>query len=424
MNNRQINFTFVKTIVFVNLPSFIANRLSGKDKENFSGPVVRIAVVAVALGLSVMLFSVSVLVGFQQEIREKVIGFSAHIQITHFDANESWETAPVTSNQPFYPHIIHTDGIRHIQAFAQKAGIIKTEDQMEGVILKGVGPDFDWNFMKKHLIAGEILSINDTAASDGLIISGIIARKLMLNVGDVARMYFISGAEARPRGRRLIVTGIYETGLEEFDQTNVIGDIRHVQRLNNWDQDQVSGFEIFVDRFQDLEKIGEMVYQQIGYDLNAETVVGKYPQIFDWLRLMDINVVVILVMMIMVAGITVISTLLILILEKTSMIGTLKALGMRNTELRKLFFYLSSRIIIKGMIWGNLIGLGIILLQYYIRFIPLDQESYYVSYVPVSLNIAHILLINTGTLIACLLIIIIPGYIIRRITPVKAIRFN
>jgi len=385
---------------------------------------VRIAIVAVALGLSVMLFSVAVLFGFQKEIREKVIGLSAHIQVSNFDANESWEAAPVSLNQPFYPDIIHIQGVRHIQVFAQKAGIIKTEDQMQGVILKGVGPDFDWDFLKKHLIVGEVISFNDTAASEGLVISGIIARKLMLNVGDDARMYFISGAEAQPRGRKFIVTGIYKTGLEEFDETNVIGDIRHVQRLNNWDADQVSGFEIFVDRFNELEEIGEMVYLQIGYDLNAETVVSKYPQIFDWLRLMDINVVVILIMMILVAGITVISTLLILILERTSMIGTLKALGMKNPDLRKLFFYLSSRIIIKGMIWGNLIGLGIILLQYYTQLIPLDQESYYVSYVPVSLNIAHILLINAGTLTACLMIIMIPGYVIRRITPVKAIRFS
>jgi lipoprotein-releasing system permease protein len=408
----------------LNLPAFIANRLSGKDKENLSGPVTRIAVITIALGLSVMILSVAVLVGFQTEIRNKVIGFSAHIQIDNFDENASYESSPVSINQPFYPGLEDVEGIKHIQVFALKAGIIKTEDQLQGVVLKGIGPDYDWDFLKKHLISGSVFQVNDSIASGELLISGMISKKLKLKVGDEVRMYFLSGSETQPRGRKFTVSGIYETGLEEFDEVYVIGDLRHIQKLNNWNDDMVSGFEVFINDFKSLDKMGEMVYQMIGYDLNAETVTDAYPQIFDWLRLMDINVVIILVLMILVAGITIVSTLLIMILERTNMIGILKALGIKNNDLRKLFVHLTARIIARGLLWGNIAGVGIALIQDWTKILPLEEESYYISYVPVSLNISHILLINAGTFLICLVMVLIPGYIIGRITPVKAIRFR
>jgi lipoprotein-releasing system permease protein len=408
----------------VNLPVFIAKRLSGKDKENLSGPVIRIAVTTIALGIAVMILAVAVLVGFQSEIRNKVIGFSAHIQIDNFDANSSYEASPVSMDQPFYPDLEDVENIRHIQVFALKAGIIKTEDQLHGVILKGIGADYDWDFLKKHLVSGSTFHEFDSAASSELLISGKISSKLKLKAGDEVRMYFLSGSEAQPRGRKFTISGIYETGLEEFDETYVIGDIRHIQSLNNWDDGMVSGFEVFIDDFKSLDKTGEIVYQTIGYDLNAETVTDSYPQIFDWLRLMDINVVIILVLMILVAGITIISTLLIMILERTNMIGILKALGIKNNDLRKLFIYLTARIILRGMLWGNLFGIGIAVIQHYTKALPLDEESYYISYVPVSLSLSHILMINGVTFILCLLLVLIPGYIIGRITPVKAIRFR
>ena len=408
----------------VNLPAFIANRLNSKDKENLSGPVVRIAVATIALGLSVMILAVAVLIGFQSEIRNKVIGFSAHIQVDNFDSNSSYESAPVSVDQPFYQELEEVEGIRHIQVFALKAGIIKTEDQLHGIVLKGIGRDFDWEFFKKHLTSGITLDLYDTAASNGLLISGMISRKLKLLPGDEVRIYFLSGSEKQPRSRKFIVSGIYETGLEEFDDAFVVGDIRHIQALNNWDADMVSGFEVFIDNFKDLDKMGEMVYQTIGYDLNAETVTDAYPQIFDWLRLMDINVIIILVLMILVAGITIISTLLILILERTNMIGILKALGIKDNSLRTMFLYLTARIILKGMIWGNLIGVGIGLLQHFTRIIPLDEESYYISYVPIALNVTHILTINALTFVLCLFMVLIPGYIIGKISPVKAIRYQ
>jgi lipoprotein-releasing system permease protein len=408
----------------VNLPAFIANRLSGKDKENLSGPVIRISIVTIALGLSVMIISVAVLVGFQTEIRNKVIGFSAHIQIDNFDENASYEASPVSKDQPFYPDLEKVKGIRHVQVFALKAGIIKTEDQLQGVILKGIGPDYDWDFFKKHLVAGTLFRVNDSAASDKLLISETISKKLKLKVGDDVRMYFLSGSEAQPRGRKFNVSGIYATGLEEFDESYVLGDIRHIQNLNNWDSNMVSGFEVFIDDFKSLDKMSEMVYQMIGYNLNAETVTNKYPQIFDWLRLMDINVVIILILMILVAGITIISTLLIMILERTNMIGILKALGIKNNDLRKMFIYLTARIIVRGLLWGNIIGIGFALIQYYTKILPLDEESYYISYVPISLNIMHILLINAATFLLCLIMVLIPGYIIGKITPVKAIQYR
>jgi lipoprotein-releasing system permease protein len=408
----------------LNLPVFIANRLSGKDKENLSGPVIRIAVITIALSLSVMILAVAVLVGFQTEIRNKVIGFSAHIQIDNFDANASYEASPVSMDQPFYPELEEVDGIKHIQVFTLKAGIIKTEDQLQGVVLKGIGPDYDWGFLKEHLTSGSIFRVNDTMASGKLLISGIISKKLKLKVGDEVRMYFLSGSGSQPRGRKFTVSGIYETGLEEFDEVYVIGDLRHIQRLNNWSADMVSGFEVFIDDFKSLDKMGEIVYQMIGYDLNAETVTEAYPQIFDWLRLMDINVVIILVLMILVAGITIVSTLLIMILERTNMIGILKALGIKDNDLRKLFLHLTARIIARGLLWGNIIGISIALIQHWTKILPLDEESYYISFVPVSLNISHILLINAGTFLICLVMVLIPGYIIGRITPVKAIRYR
>ena len=408
----------------MNLPAFIANRLSSKDKDNLSGPVVRIAIVTIALGLAVMILSVAILIGFQSGIRNKVIGFSAHIQIDNFDGNASYESSPVSMDQPFYPTLEDSAGIRHIQAFALKAGIIKTEDQLHGIILKGIGKDFDWGFFRQHLVAGKPFEMPDSSASTGLLLSSAISRKLMLNVGDDVRMYFLSGSEAQPRGRKFTVSGVYETGLEEFDESYVIGDIRVIQGLNNWGPDLVSGFEVFIDDFNELDKVGEMVYQNIGYNLNAETVIQAYPQIFDWLKLMDINVVIILVLMILVAGITIISTLLILILERTNMIGVLKALGLKDNDLRKLFIYLTARIILIGMFWGNLVGIGFGLLQYYTRIIPLAEESYYIAYVPVALNLTHILLINAGTFIISVLMVMVPGYVIGKISPVKAIRYQ
>jgi lipoprotein-releasing system permease protein len=409
----------------LNLAYFISKRIAGKDRENFSGPVMRIARLAIALGVGIMILSVAVLTGFQMEIREKVIGFGAHLQIDNFDIHSSYEAKPVSMDQPFYPNIARGDkDVEHIQVFAYKAGIIKTEEQIEGVVLKGIGPDFRWDFFSDKIIEGEKFMLSDTATSNDVLISGLLADKLLLKTGDPLRMYFIGEGETRPRGRRFNVKGIYETGLEEFDKMYVLGDIRQIRRLNNWNDDEVSGFEIFINDFSNLDEVTYRVYSEVGYDLNVVNVREAYPQIFDWLKLLDKNVIVILVLMIAVSAITMISTLLILILEKTNHIGILKALGMDNTGIRAIFLYSAAGIIGRGLLWGNLIAILLSILQNEYHIITLDQSSYYVDFVPVNLNFVHILLVNAGAFIACMAMLLIPSYIISRITPVKAIRFS
>lgn len=408
----------------LNASAFIAGRLTSKGKENLSGPAVRISILSVALGVAVMLVAMAVLNGFQNNIREKVTGFAAHIHVDNFDANASFEQRPVDKNQPFLPVLLSNPDIRHVQVFAIKAGIIKTGEQIQGVLLKGVDRDFDWSFFKDNLLEGHVPLFPDTADGNEVLISKYLANKLMLRSGDEVRMYFISGEQAQPRGRKFVVSGIFETGLEEFDQAYIIGDLRHIQKLNYWDSDQVSGFEIFVHEFSDVDQIGEWVYSEIGYDLTSQTIMELYPQIFDWLNLMDMNVIIILVLMILVAAITMVSTLLILILDRTMMIGVLKSLGMKNREVRRIFIINSAYIIGRGMLWGNLAGLGFCIVQHYFRLIPLDQASYYMAYVPVRLGLVNVLAINLGTFFICMVALIIPGVVISRITPMKSIRFN
>ena len=371
-----------------------------------------------------MIISVAIVTGFQKQVREKVIGFGSHIQISNFEVNSSYEASPLNKNQPFYPFLDTIEGIRHIQVFANKAGIIKTDDQIEGVILKGVGSDYDWSFFKNKITEGRHFTVTDSVRTDEVIISKSLASRLKLKLGDPLRMYFLISDEMQPRGRKFKISGIYETGLEEFDRMYVLGDIYHIQKLNKWGNDQVGGFEILINDFDKIEKMGELVYNYIGYKLDSKTIKQMQPQIFEWLSLQDMNVIVIIALMVMVAGITMISTLLILILEKTNMIGTLKALGTKNKSIRKIFIYNAVYIIGKGLLWGNLIALGLCMLQIKTGIFKLNQESYYVSEVPVNLQLSHFLIINGGTLIFCTLMLIIPTYIITKISPVKAIRFS
>lgn len=371
-----------------------------------------------------MIISVAIVTGFQQEIRNKVIGFGSHLRIMNFDSNRSYEARPISKNQDFYPGIENIDGIRKIQLYALKAGIIKTDDQIQGVVLKGIGSDFDWSFFEDKLEEGEKFIVSDTMISNKVLISRQLASLLKLNVGDDLRMYFIIEDELQPRGRKFEISGIYKTGLEEFDKLYVIGDIGHIQRLNGWSTDQVSGFEVFIDNFNDIDRMQELVYNTIPYDLNCISIKDLHPEIFDWLELQDMNVIIILILMLAVAGITMISTLLILILERTNMIGILKALGTKDAGIRKIFIYNAIYIIGKGLLWGNIIAILLCLVQYHFGIITLNQESYYVPVVPINLNILHIVVINLGTMIICTLMLILPSYIISKISPVKAIRFS
>ncbi len=368
-----------------------------------------------------MITSIAIVTGFQKEIRDKTIGFGSHVVISNYDNNVSFEQTPIEKNKSFIPILNQNKEIKHIQIFATKPGIIKTKDDIQGVVLKGIGSDFNWEFFESNIILGKSFDISESKKTKNVLISSYNANKLNINVGDKLRMYFVMDP---PGARAFKVSGIYETGLEEFDRKFVLCDIAEVQKLNKWNKDQVGGFEVLIHNFDKLDEIGEFVHNEIDYDLNSATIKELHPEIFEWLKMLNINVVIILTLMIIVSGITIISTLLILLLEKTNMIGILKSFGMRNKGIYKIFLYNAIYLIGQGFLWGNLIAITICLLQKYFGFIKLDQRSYFVSKIPVNLDIVNILMINTGTFIICVIMLFIPAYIISRITPVKAIRFS
>jgi lipoprotein-releasing system permease protein len=414
----------------MNIEFKIARRLVRGDerKSNISGPIVAIAIAGIAIGLAVMIMAVSIVTGFKQEIRNKVIGFGSHIQIINFDSNISYETTPISIHQDFLPQIENIPDVRHIQPFATKAGIISTREDIQGVILKGIDNSFDWSFFEQNMVAGSRLELPSDGISNEVVVSRSIASLLRLNVGDNFAMYFVQDP---PRARRLTVAGIYDTGLEELDKLFVLGDLRHIQRLNNWDEDQVSGFEILLTGYDNLERVTAEVDDIAGHvftrdmaRLRVVSIGDRYPQFFDWLELLDMNVWVILSLMVIVAGFNMVSGLLILILERTSMIGILKAMGLENARLRKIFLYQSAFLIARGLLWGNIAGIGIGLLQKYTGAIKLDQASYFISTVPVNLDLFHILMLNAGTMIITVAMLVIPSYITGRISPEKTIRFD
>jgi lipoprotein-releasing system permease protein len=375
-----------------------------------------------------MIIAVAVLTGFKQQIRDKVVGFGSNIQIVNFDSNLSFETTPITEAQEFIPAIKNIRGIKHIQIFATKAGIIKTGDEIQGVVLKGVGSDFDWSYFSSNMTDGSVFIVNDTSRTDKVIISKKIADMLRLRTGDSFAMHFVQDP---PRMRKFTICGIYETSLEEFDKMYVFCDIGHIRRLNGWKDDQISGFEIYIDDFVRLDEMTQAVEDAIGYRIvedeekfKVTNIRIKYPQIFDWLNFQDINVIIIIFLMLVVAGFNMISGLLILILEKTNMIGIMKALGSDDVTIRRVFLYQAAYLISKGLLWGNLIGIGLAFLQLKTGLISLDPSSYYIKTVPVNFEIAHILLLNAGTMAAILIMLLVPSKLISRITPVKAIRYD
>lgn len=412
------------------LEHFIAKRLSsGKEgKNNLSRPFITIATVAVALSLAVMIISVAVVTGFKNEISEKTIGFGSHIQILNLDRNVSFETSPISSNQDFLPQVKAIKGIKHIQVFAVKPGIIKTDNDIQGIVLKGVGFDFDWSFFQKNMVDGEIFTLNDSILSNGAVISKTISQLLRLKVGDTFDMFFVQDP---PRVRRFTVNGIYDSKMAEFDKMFVFADLRHIQRLNGWTSDQVSGFEVFIDDFNrvdflkyEVEDIVAFVFMQDGSRLMVQSIIDKYPQIFDWLGLQDLNVIVLLVLMLAVAGINMISGLLIIILERTNMIGVLKALGAENGLIRKIFIIQSGFIVGRGLIFGNIIGLLIAFLQLKFGIIKLDEANYYLSSVPINLDFINILLLNLATFAVTILMLVVPSMVISRISPDKTIKYE
>lgn len=417
----------------MNFELFIARRIHfGQKKENqqVSKPAVKIAIAGIAIGLTVMILSVGIVVGFKQEVRNKLIGFGSHIQVGINLGEKSYEVKPMSIDAGLTKQIGGLTDVRHVQVFANQPGIMKTKDEFQGVVLKGVGPDFDWSFFQSNLKAGQVPRISNDSTSNQVVISQKIANMLKLKVGDKIPTYFIINGKVRVRALR--VCGIYSTGFSDYDKMVVIGDIKHVQRLNGWDDNQIGGLEILIKDYDDLDKASNEVFGAVGnkYDsktgdsYNVRSIKEINPQIFNWLDMLDVNVVIILVLMALVAGFTIISGLLILILEKTKMIGLLKSMGAEDWSIRKIFLYQACFLVGKGMLLGNVIALAICAIQHYFGIIQLDPEVYYVSTVPISISFINWLLINAAAFCTALLMLVGPSYIITKVSPTETMRFE
>ena len=407
----------------MNTSLFIAKRLynTKENNNNYTRPIIRIAILAIALSVAIMILSVFILSGFKNEISNKVFGFGGHINISKFNYNQSYENDPIFLNPDVFSKIESLDFVSSIHPFATKAGIIKESDEILGVVLKGVDKNYNWKFFGENLISGELPVFNDTTTSKNVIISKNISNKIKLDVGDDLVMYYV---QKPTRVRKFKVIGIYNTGLAEFDEVVVIGDLKHIQKLNNWQGNQVGGYEVITNNVSNIELFSEIIDENIDYDLKALDIKQKYPQIFDWLRLQDFNVLIILILMLIVGGVNMITSLLIIILEKSRLIGILKAIGATNWNIRNVFIYNSLYIIFNGLFWGNLIALTFSICQNYFDLISLDENIYFMSFVPVKIELMSLFLINIGTIIICYLILVIPSVVISKISPAKSIKFE
>ncbi|MDR1203136.1 MAG: ABC transporter permease [Tannerellaceae bacterium] len=409
---------------------FIAKRIhfSKENDQQVTPPAVRIAMIGIALGLAVMILSVAIIIGFKKEVRNKVIGFGSHIQLTNFDSNTSYESTPIAISDTLINELYAYPGIRHVEPYATKPGILKTETDFQGIVLKGVDEQFDWTFLRNNLKEGELFTIDPKKNSTDIIISRYLADLLQLTVGDSVLSYFV---QEDIRARRFTITGIYETGFTDYDKLFVICDIKQVRRLNGWDNDLASGLELLVDDYDKLDQTAEDLFfymaektDRQGNSYFVRSVKDLNPMIFNWLDVLDMNVVVIIIIIMVVAGFTMISGLLIIILERTNMIGILKALGQNNAGIRKVFLYVSFFLIGKGMLWGNIIGILLCAIQHYTHLIRLDPETYYLDAVPIDLSIQSLIIINIGTLAASMLMMLGPSHLISKIEPARSIRFE
>jgi lipoprotein-releasing system permease protein len=410
----------------LNYELFIAKRIiAGKKyKNSISSPIIKIAITAIALGIIIMLIAVATASGLQTKIRDKMAGFKGHVQIVNYDNNNSdVSRTPIQIEQDFYPEFQNVEGIKNVQIFASKGGILRTETDFEGIVFKGVSSDYDWTFFKEYLIAGNVPDFNQSRTKE-VLLSQTIMNRLQLKLKDTILATFIKTTSSDlPSNRKYRIAGVYNSGFAQFDKNMMIGDIREVQKLNKWTENQVGGFEVVLDNFDDIEERGEEIYSEISLTLNAKTILESYPTVFDWIKLFDNNVWFIIGIMILIAGINMITALLVLILERVQMIGILKALGSYNASIRKIFLYNASYLILKGLFWGNIIGLSIIGLQHFFQIITLNPETYYVATMPVHISVSAILALNFGTLVLCFLMLIIPSYIITKINPSTAIKF-
>lgn len=409
------------------LEYFIAKRLitTKEYKSSISAPIIKIAITAIALGIIMMIVSIATGIGLQQKIRQKVSAFNGHIIISSFTDNQSdVSTKPISIHQKFYPQFKNLKGIDHVQAVASKAGIIRTETAFEPILYKGVGKDYKWDYIKEYLVSGRVPNLMNELTSE-ILISEYLANRLNLKLNDSFNTFFVNeGGNGLPKSRRFKIVGIYNSGFPEFDASYIIGDIRHLQKINKWSKDQIGSFEVFVDDFNSIEEKGKEVYGEVPSILNSQTIVEKFYYIFEWLKLFDFNIILIIGIMTLVSIINMVVALLVLILEKTKMIGILKSIGASNTSIRKIFLYNALYIILKGLFYGNTIGISLLLIQKYFSVVKLNPESYYVNVAPVDINILYIVILNIGVVLVSLLILLIPSFIISKISPSKTIRFE
>jgi len=405
----------------LNLSYFIAKRISGVKVDSFSGTIYKIAVASIGIGLAVMIISFQILQGFQETIQEKIISFGGHMQVTKFTLSQSFEEDPLSKNVEFFKDYEDYKFIEHIQEYAHKAGLLKANNEVLGIVLKGIAPSYDTSRFDRNIVEGRFLHPNDSTASNEILISKNIASKLNLHLHDNTLMYFIQNPI---RVRKLNICGIYETGLEDFDERIVIGDLKLVQKINDWPDSLIGGFEVYVDDFRKINQYEKKLSDLVNYDHYVEKISDKYMEIFDWLALLNRNVVIFLTLTLAVASFNMISILLILIMERTQMIGTLKALGAKNKQIRKIFVYNGMIMIAKGLILGNLIGIGFGLLQSNFQILTLSPENYYMKYVPIYWNIEVIVGLNILIFLVVSLVLMLPTAIISRISPIKSMRFN
>jgi len=404
--------------------------LKGGSQKKSTGLMVSISIFGIALSITVMIIAVAITEGFQEEVGSKATGFAADIQITNLDGNHSfYNMSPISSNQPFWGELKAMPEIRHIQRFCIKPGIMKSSDEWQGIVLKGIGNDFEWDFFEKNMVEGSIFNASDSIPSNSIILSKHVAKLLQMELGDDVLVYFF--VQERTRFRRLTLTGIYNTGLVELDKVYALIDMRHIQRLYEWSPDQVSGFEIFIHDFNKIEQTTDKVYDIAGFrvsadgsSLNVQNIREMHSHIFDWLSLQDMTVYVILLLMILVAGFNMISGLLIIILERTSTIGILKAMGANSGFIRKVFLYKSAFFVGKGLLWGNVIALLLCGIQWKFGIIELDQESYFLDKVPISLHLIKLISINIGAAASILLMLTLPSALISKISPEATIKYR
>ena len=414
----------------MNLELFIAKKIhfSKEGDREVTPPAVRIAMIGIALGLAVMILSVAIVIGFKKEVRNKVIGFGSHIQISNSDAARSFETRPIAVTDSMIAALADNPDVKHVQRYSTKPGMIKTSDAFQGMVLKGIGPEYGSSFFRRHLVEGEFPQFSDSASTNRVVISKAMADKMKLKLGDKIDTYYI---QDEVRARRLTVTGIYQTNFSEYDNLFLLTDLCLVNRLNKWRPDQVSGVELELYDYDKLEEASYRIADEVsrrpdpyGADYCVLNVEQLNPQIFAWLGILDVNIWVILILMTGVAGFTMVSGLLIIIIERTSMIGVLKSLGANNLTIRKLFLWLAVFLIGKGMLWGNAIGLAFYFIQKWFGLFRLDPETYYMDTVPVSFNIWIFLLLNVGTLLASVIMLLGPSYLITRIHPANSMRYE